>query len=118
RERLLLFIKELIRLAEAFHQQISKKQVRNAKKKYTRQALKVLTVYNQPVWLTQKEIKNPGLVISRFTYNFPKRYARRTLMDMLDAVVSYEGPQPVYKRTLVPLYRQLDLLIKLAFKNA
>jgi len=115
REKLVLFVKELQRLTEAFHLLLLKKTAEQASKKWENPRSKNRTTHHRPLFLTPHEFRNPFLVIHSFTQTYSKTSAEGELLDMLEAAVIYRGALPDNKECLVLLYRQLDFLIKLAF---
>jgi len=73
---------------------------------------------NNPLLLTEDEKAKPTLVITQFGNSFPQSYAKMELLDMLDAVITYEGNKKVYRGNLVLFYQHLHCLVKLAYRMA
>ncbi len=65
--------------------------------------------------LSKKETENPRKVIEYFCSTFSRRYAEIELLDLLEAVITYEGDRQVYKGSLVLMYQHLNYLIKAAY---
>lgn len=118
REDLMDFIQELQRLIEAFYMLDEKKNKhRKSKqlKRLSKQTRAMLAQMNIPVLLSNEEKKNPESVISQFCKTFRRSYAQMELLDLLDAVITYEGAKKVYKGQIVLFYEHLYFLIKLAY---
>lgn len=117
RETLICFLEGLIKLAEAFYIVYARKH-RQPLKQLSRPARRLLRRENRPQYLTGAEKAAPQNVIAAFTQTCSLKYARAELLDLLEAVVSYEGPRAVCKTNLVLLYRQLDYLVRLAYRRS
>lgn len=115
REQLILFTKELLKLVEAFYILIRKKHHKYLKSKLSGPALKAALHDSLPLHLSESDVKNPKQVIHLFTQTFKKPYARCELLDMLDAAMTYDGALPVYKGTMVLLYRLLDFMVRFSY---
>ena len=114
------FIHGLQKMIEAFHiineknnQQKKNRQVKGLSK----QTKKILSEINIPVLLTKEEKARPGSVIKHFCKTFKKTYAKIEMMDLLDAVITYEGNRKVYKGNLILFYQHVHYLICLAYKT-
>lgn len=79
-------------------------------------AKKLLEETNRPPLLTTGEKDRPGIVIKHFCKRFTSFYAKAELLDLLEAVITYEGERKVYKGNLVLFYQHLQYLVKLACK--
>lgn len=117
-EDLMDFIQELQRLIEAFYMLDERKNKhRKCKqlKRLSKQTRAMLAQMNIPVLLSDEEKKNPESVIGQFCKTFRRSYAQMELLDLLEAVVTYEGYRNVYKGQLVLFYQHLYLLVRLAY---
>lgn len=76
----------------------------------------MLSKMNMPVSLTEEEKIRPGLVIKQFCKTFKPAYAKMELMDMLDAVITYEGDKTLYRGNLVLFYQHAHCLVRLAYR--
>lgn len=118
REDLMDFIQELQRLMEAFHM-LNERKNRHRKRKQlkglSKQGRQMLAQMNIPVLLTDEEMKSPENVIKQFCKTFRRSYAQMELLDLLDAVITYEGDKKVYKGQLVLFYEHLYFLVRLAY---
>ncbi len=118
REDFIDFVEQLHKLIEAFHcinnktnHQQQKKRLKGLPKK----TKKILSKMNSPLSLTEEEKNSPGLVITRFCKTFEQPYAKIELLDILDAVITYEGDKTSYKGNLVLFYQHVHCLVKLAY---
>jgi hypothetical protein len=119
REDLLDFIHELQKLVEAFHiinNKSNRKKINKRIKRLPEQSKKLLSEINLPVLLTAEEQSSPATVIKHFCKNFTSSYAAIELLDLLEAVITYEGCKKIYKGNLVLLYQHLHYLLRLAYK--
>jgi len=118
REDLMDFIQELQRLMEAFHI-LNERKNRHRKRKQlkglSKQGRQMLAQMNIHVLLTDEEMKSPENVINQFCITFRRSYAQMELLDLLDAVITYEGDKKVYKGQLVLFYEHLYFLVRLAY---
>ncbi len=78
---------------------------------------KLLDIANRPFYLTAAEQRQPALVIRHFCSSFRHAYAKMELLDLLEAVVTYNGVQPLCKGTLVAFYQHLYYLVRMAYKH-
>lgn len=117
REDLIDFIQELQRLMEAFHM-LNERKNRHRKRKQlkglSKQSRQMLAQMNIHVLLTDEEMKSPENVINQFCITFRRSYAQMELLDLLDAVITYEGDKKVYKGQVVLFYEYLYFLVRLA----
>jgi hypothetical protein len=119
REDLIDFGKELNKLIAAFHllhrteEIFSPEELRKAIAKHERKGKRagIMTI-----WVTKSTEKNPYIVIKRFCNAFTISHSRAEILDMLDAVITYEGYKKVFKTNLVLMYRCLLVLITLAHR--
>lgn len=114
REDLLEFITALMKLSEALWL-VYEKHGRDKAANNLSSAARV-----QLQLLSKKETADPQKVIQHFCCTFSKRYAKTELLDLLEAVITYEGERKIYKGTLIWMYRHLHYLVKAAyilFKN-
>ena len=118
REDLIDFVAALQKLIEAFHcinNKINQKQRKKPLNGLAKKTRKMVSNMNTPLSLTEEEKKFPGLVIKQFRKTFKQDYAKIELLDMLDAVITYEGSKIFYKGNLVLFYQHVHCLIKLAY---
>ncbi len=118
REDLIDFVEELHKLIEAFHcinNKINHQQKKKQLKGLPKKTKKMLSKMNIPLSLTEEEKNSPGLVIKQFCKTFEQDYAKIELLDMLDAVITYEGDKTSHKVNLVLSYQHVHYLIKLAY---
>ncbi|MGN6351742.1 MAG: hypothetical protein ACTHLB_00045 [Parafilimonas sp.] len=109
REDLLDFTNALMKLSEALWQ-IYKKQCKDKSAKALAHAADI-----QLQLLSKKETEHPFAVIQYFCSTFSKRYAIIELLDLLEAVITYEGDRKIYKGSLILMYQHLDYLIRTAY---
>lgn len=76
----------------------------------------MLREMNIPILLTDEEMRKPALAIKAFCKTFPSGYAKAEILDLLDAVVTYEGNKKIYNGNLVLFYQHLYCLIKIAYQ--
>ncbi|RYE59281.1 MAG: hypothetical protein EOP48_01370 [Sphingobacteriales bacterium] len=118
REDLIDFVQGLHRLVEAFlllNTEINGREIGRTLKSLSEDARKLISEMNVPVALTSEQKENPRSVIKQFTQRFKQSYAELELLDLLDAVVTYDGDKEVHKVNLVLFYQHLNYLIKLAY---
>lgn len=93
REDLIDFIQELQRLMEAFHM-LNETKNRHRKRKQlkglSKQSRQMLAQMDIPVLLTDEEMKSPENAIHQFCKTFRRSYVQMELLDLLDAVITYE----------------------------
>jgi len=63
-----------------------------------------------------EEIAKPKKVIKQFCAAFKYSYAEIELMDLLDAVITYDDCKKLYKGNLVLFYQYIKWLIYLAYR--
>ena len=118
REDLIDFVEQLHKLIEAFHcinNKMNHRQKKRRLKGLPKKTKKMLSKMNSPLSLTEEEKNSPGLVITRFCKTFEQSYAKIEVLDMLDAVITYEGDKTSYKGNLVLFYQHVHCLVKLAY---
>lgn len=119
REDLVDFVQQLGRLIEAFHilnEQKNANRKRKQLKGMSKAALKVIAEMNNPVLITDAEKTSPKNVINQFCENLRWSYAQMELLDLLDAVITYDGHKQIYKGQLVLFYEHLHYLVRLAYR--
>ncbi len=67
------------------------------------------------IHLTEEECAQPLLVFNRFSEKYSLRYARAELWHLLDAVISYDGPEQVKSGNLLFEYEMLLCVIMSAY---
>jgi len=113
REDLQDFVDRLHRLIEAF----CMIQMVTGRETMALETRRVLDKANRPFYLTEPEWQHPGRVIKAFRKTFRYGYVKTELLDMLEAVVIYEGTQLLCKNTLVVFYQHLKRIVGLAYKH-
>ncbi len=113
RDDLQEFVRELHRLIEA----ICLLHMATYRDTIPLETRKLLDIANRPYYLTVSEQRDPFLVIQQFRATFRYRYVKIELADLLEAVVTYEGVQPVCKATLVAFHQHLHCLARMAYKH-
>jgi hypothetical protein len=119
REDLMDFIHGLQKLIEAFHmlhKKSNRQKINKGIKGFSKQTKKMLSQINNPVFLTTAEMDKPGIVIKQFCKRFTSSYTTIELLDLLEAVITYEGNKNAYKGNLVLFYQHLHYLVRLAYK--
>lgn len=119
REDLMDFVHGLQKLIEAFHllhKKSNRQKINKGIKGFSKQTKKMLSQINTPVFLTTAEMDKPGIVIKHFCKTFSSSYATIELLDLLEAVITYEGNKNVYTGNLVLFYQHLQYLVRLAYK--
>ncbi|NCT74073.1 MAG: hypothetical protein GXC78_06070 [Chitinophagaceae bacterium] len=106
RENLLAFIHAFQRTIEALY------ITRLKKMKYKALALSAL---NTPQLLTPQEQSQPMLVIRQFTEKFSLSYTQAELLDLLEAVICYQGKKKMQLGSVVFIYQRLCLLANVAY---
>ncbi|HVX28519.1 MAG TPA: hypothetical protein VHB70_19375 [Parafilimonas sp.] len=109
REDLMDFIHALLKLVEAFWL-IRQRHIYKDKPKLC------AGMDKQVQYLDDNEIAKPKKVISQFCTTFKHSYAEIELLDLLDAVITYDGCKKLYKGNLVLFYQWMKWLIYLAYK--
>src|SRR5262249_19062933 len=109
REDLMDFMEAVLKLVEAFWL-IRQRNIYKTK-------LKMLAGMDKQVhYLDEREIAKPKKVIAQFCQSFKYSYAEIELIDLLDAVITYDGHKKTYKGNLVLFYQYMKWLIHLAYK--
>lgn len=109
REDLLDFTNALMKLSEALWL-VYKKRCREKSAKALAHTADI-----QLQLLSKKETEHPLTVIQYFCNTFSKRYARIELLDLLEAVITYNGCRKIHKGSLILMYQHLDYLIRTAY---
>ncbi|HRN57965.1 MAG TPA: hypothetical protein PLL71_16010 [Agriterribacter sp.] len=118
REELMDFCRALLRVTEALYmlEQNKKRKGKAGKKKRAGKAAgEINNISGQITGLSMREKDDPQRVVRAFCKAFPYDYARIELLDLLDAVITYEGKKEVYKGNLVPVYQCIGSLVHLAY---
>ncbi|HTN08532.1 MAG TPA: hypothetical protein VL121_17475 [Agriterribacter sp.] len=118
REDMMDFCYELLRITEAFYvlnKNRKPEQKAEKKKSVKKETGRTTNLLHDPILLSAREKADPRLAVSAFCNTFPHNYARIELLDMLDAVITYEGRKKVYKGNLVPVYQCMESLLHLAY---
>lgn len=118
REDLMDATEALKKLVECWHVIFIKKFLKNGKPKTKLKRLqrKILKQDGIVYTLTKAEQAKPALFLHAFCKTFDHRYIETELLDMLDAVVTYDGAQEGYEGNLVFFYRHLLYLVRLTYK--
>jgi len=77
---------------------------------------RLLDIANRPFYLTPAEQQQPALAVQQFCNTFRYAYVKMELLDMLEAVVTYEGVQPLCKGIVVAFYQHLYCLVRIAYR--
>ena len=109
REDLMDFMDVLLKLVEAFWL-IRQRHIYKDKPKLC------AAMNKQVQYLNDDEIAKPKKVIKQFCATFKHSYAEIDLLDLLDAVITYDGCKKLYKGNLVLFYQWMKWLIYLAYK--
>ncbi|MCW3090490.1 MAG: hypothetical protein JWP81_1559 [Ferruginibacter sp.] len=118
REDLIDFCHEFLKLIESLHvlnKTNTKKHKNKWKKNLSNAAKKIIGKMNQPILLNEEEKVNPQLVIKRFCKSFSYSYTKIEILDLLEAVITYEGEKKVYKGNLVLFYQCMKCLLRMAY---
>ncbi len=113
REDLMDFVNHLHRLVEAWciiHMSTYRETV-------PLETRRLLDMANRPFYLTAAEQDNPNRIIRQFCKTFRHSYVKIELLDMLEAVVTYEGEELICKGILVAFYQHLHCLVRLAYRR-
>jgi len=70
---------------------------------------------NVPIFLSKTENDNPLIVIKSFCKTFNVNYAKAEILDMLEALITYDGYRKIYYGSLVSFYQHLHCLISIAY---
>ncbi len=111
REDLMDFMEALLKLVEAFWL-IRQRYIYKDKPKLCAAMDKEVQCLND------NEIAKPKKVIKQFCVTFKHSYAEIELMDLLDAIITYDGSKKLYKGNLVLFYQWMKWLIYLAYEIA
>ncbi len=118
REDMMDFCRGLLRITAAFYiinNNRKRKQKAKKKKEANKAKEKIISAPDQPSLLNAREEADPQLAVSAFCKTFSHGYARIELLDLLDAVITYEGKKGVYKGNLVLVYQCMESLLSLAY---
>lgn len=113
REDLMDFVQHLHRVTEAFciiHTGTP------AQKNMPAPTKRLLADVNGPFYLSEAEQRNPHQEIRQFRQRFRYSYAKAELLDLLEAVITYNGAKEIPRADLVMLYRHLLYLVRLVYK--
>lgn len=119
REDLQDFTYGLQKLIEGLHvinRKRNRKKIKKQLRKLPENSRKLLAGINRPVLLSAAEQAKPASVIKQFCKIFSRSYAEMELLDLLEAVITYEGNKTVCKGNLVLFYRHLRCLVRLAYE--
>ncbi|HRQ51294.1 MAG TPA: hypothetical protein PLR74_12200 [Agriterribacter sp.] len=118
REDLMDVTDALKKLVECWHI-ISTKQLlkkARAQNKHKRLQQKMPEQYGIACTLTKDEQAKPMLFLRSFCRTFNRGYIETELLDMLDAVITYDGVNENDKGNLVFFYRHLHFLVRLSYR--
>lgn len=113
REDLMDFVHRLHRLTEAFciiHSRTPAQQNLPAPTKG------LLAEANRPFYLNGAEQGNTYEEIRQFRQTFRYSYTKAELLDLLEAVITYNGAKEVSRVDLVMFYRHLLYLVRLVYR--
>ena len=118
REDLMDTTAALKKLVECWHIIFIKKFLKNGKPKSKPEQLqrKILKQKGIVDILTKAEQAKPMLFLHAFCKTFDRRYIETELLDMLDAVITYNGAQEKDEENLVFFYQHLLYLVRLTYK--
>ncbi|HRP58378.1 hypothetical protein [Agriterribacter sp.] len=118
REDLMDVTDVLKKLVECWHIIFTKKFLKNSRSKTKLERLqrKILAQHGFVYTLTKDEQAKPMLFLRRFCRVFDRGYIETELLDMLDAVITYNGINENDKGNLVFFYQHLLFLVKLSYK--
>ena len=74
--------------------------------------------FDQPVWLTKQEIKNPYEVLDRFQADFSLSELRQHLYEMIDASLTTDNSHfddPDQRGVILLLQVRLEMLLEAVF---
>ena len=74
--------------------------------------------FDQPVWLTKQEIKNPYTVLERFKDDFRLSELRKHLYEMVETCMTSDSPyfdDPDERGILLLLQVRLEMLLEAVF---
>ena len=118
REDLIDFTDQLHKLIEALyliHRKRSAKKKRKLGKPLPKKIANIIENMNLPLFLSETEIDNPLIVIKSFCKTFNTDYVKAELLDMLEALITYDGRRRIYHGGLVSFYQHLHCLIIIAY---
>ncbi len=118
REDLMDTTAALKKLVGCWHIIFIKKFLKNGKSKSKPEQLqrKILEQDGIVDILTKAEQAKPILFLHAFCKTFDRRYIETELLDMLDAVITYDGAQERDEGNLVFFYQHLLYLVRLTYK--
>jgi hypothetical protein len=117
REDLMDYCKELQRLAQAFFI-LNIMQVKKHKGRRERNLEMAMNKYisvNMKVARHRYDISNPVSYIKKFCTRFSFGYAKTEILDLLEAVITYNGVKKVRNENLVLFYQCLDFMIDVTY---
>jgi hypothetical protein len=119
REDLMDVTDDLKKLVECWHLIFRKKFLKNSRSqtKLERLQSKILAQHGFVYTLTKDEQAKPMLFLRRFCETFDRAYVEMELLDMLDAVITYDGVIKDHKNNLVFFYQHLLFLVRLSYKT-
>ena len=116
RENLMYFCCELQRLSEAFYLlNKGREQWHTTGRRKETASTKTVTAMDETSRLKMKEKSNPQLVIRNFCTRFSFVYAKTEILDILEAVITYDGYRKKPKENIVLFYQCLEVLVNLAY---
>lgn len=110
------FANETQLLIEAFYVLYQKDMgdtKQNILKGLSKRSRKIIAGMNKTVLLSGSQKAAPMLVVRRFCWEFRLSYAKAELLDLLEAVITYDGGKKIYKGNLVLFYRYIDFFLRL-----
>lgn len=118
REDLMDVTEALKKLVECWHIIFIKKFLKNTKPENKLKSLqrKVLKQEGIVYTLTKEEQAKPMRFLHRFCKTFDRGYVEMELLDMIDAVITYDGVHKGYKGNLVFFYQHLLYLVRVSYK--
>lgn len=118
REDLMDVTDALKKLVECWHIIFTKKILKNSRPQTRLERLqrKVLEQHGFAYTVTKAEQAKPMLFLSRFCHSFHRGYIEMELLDMLDAVITYDGVNENDKGNLIFFYQHLLFLVRLSYK--
>ncbi len=118
RENLLLFCNELYKVLEVLYIIYKKHNFHNntiIQETISPDTIMADSPLNNIICLNDLEIKHPHNILIHFFGHYSYRYAKAELLDLLEAVISYEGNRTVDKLHLITFYQCLKNSLKTAW---
>lgn len=117
REDLMEVIDWLKKLADHWYTIYSNKAFKNKLAKGKSKHLKKTAEKNDTPGISLKgEQTDPFVFLSKFCNTFNPGYLEMELLDLLDAVITYDGVYEKYKGNIVFFYQHLICLVRLSYK--